>query len=171
MIPDTVTVAIEGQRVIVKGPKGERVFMLHPDIEIAVHGETVVLMPRRETKKIPALWGLNRKLIAGIIEGVTKGFEKKLELEGVGYRAQIEGSILVMQLGFTHPVRISAPEGITFKVEKNVISISGNDKMAVGEIAARIRAWRPPEPYKGKGIHYQGEIIRRKAGKKAVASA
>lgn len=127
--------------------------------------------PRVAPKRLSALWGLERSLIANMIEGVHKGFEKKLEFEGIGYRANVEGDTLVMQLGFSHPVRLKAPPNIKFLVEKNVITVSGIDKGGVGEAASRIRAQKPPEPYQGKGIRYQGEIIRRKAGKKAVASA
>jgi large subunit ribosomal protein L6 len=106
-----------------------------------------------------------------MVEGVTKGFEKKLEIDGIGYRVAMEGTGLLMQLGFSHPVRIAAPEGIQFQVERNVITVSGIDKAKVGEVAARIRALKKPEPYKGKGIHYRGEIIRRKAGKKSGTSS
>ena len=115
--------------------------------------------------------GTTAALFKNCIEGVQNGFEKKLEIEGVGYRAQIDGKDLVLSLGFSHPVKIQAPEGITFKVEKNTIIINGVDKEQTGRVAAQIRAEKKPEPYKGKGIHYQGEIIRRKAGKKAVAAA
>ena len=110
-------------------------------------------------------------LVANMIEGVTAGFEKKLEIAGIGFKAQAEGRDLILSLGFTHPVRVAAPEGINFKVEKNIILVNGADKELVGRVAAEIRAQKPPEPYKGKGIHYFGEIIRRKAGKKAVAAA
>lgn len=170
-IPPTVSATVTGNVVFVKGPKGELGREVHPDIHVEVRDGTIVVMPGRETKKTPALWGLTRSLIANMVEGVTSGYEKKLEFEGIGYRAQVEGDTLVMQLGFTHPVRIKAPERISFTVEKNTITVSGIDKELVGRVAAALRSAKPPEPYKGKGIRYKGEVIRRKAGKKAVAAA
>ena len=131
----------------------------------------VIIFPRENSsKKAPAIWGLTRTLIANMIFGVTSGFEKVLEFEGIGYRVALEGSTLVMQLGFSHPVRFEAPKGIAFTVQKNTITVTGINKELVGEVAARIRALKRPEPYKGKGIHYRGEVIRRKSGKKAVTS-
>lgn len=170
-IPQGVTVTVKGNSVSVKGPKGDLARDVHPDIAIEVKENSVLLTPRRETKKTSALWGLSRTLVANMVEGVTRGFEKKLEIEGIGYRVALEGDTLVFQLGFSHPVRFKAPQGILFKVEKNTITISGSHKESVGETTAKIRSLKPPEPYKGKGIRYKGEVIRRKAGKKAVASA
>jgi len=129
---------------------------------------TLVVVPVAETKRTPALWGLTRAIVAHSVEGVSKGFEKKLEIEGIGYRVNLDGKDFVFALGFSHLVRFPAPAGIEFKVEKNVITVSGFDKELVGETAAKIRALKKPEPYKGKGIHYQGEVVRRKAGKKAT---
>lgn len=169
MIPPGVTVTITGDEVSVKGPKGELARKMHPDLRLEVKGREIAVSPVRESKNSRALWGLWRQLIANMVLGTAQGFAKKLELEGIGYRANLEGANLVMQLGFSHPVRFSAPPGITFSVEKNVITVAGEDKELVGQTAARIRGIRPPEPYKGKGIRYQGEIVRRKAGKKAVA--
>jgi len=170
LIPKDVTVNVADFEISVKGPKGEISRKLHRDIGADVREGTITLAPIRETKKTPALWGLFRSLVANMVEGVTNGYEKKLELEGIGYRANLEGDTLLMQLGFSHPVRFKAPQGIAFKVEKNLITVSGINKELVGEVSAMIRNLKPPEPYKGKGIHYRGEVIRRKAGKKAVAS-
>lgn len=169
-IPAGVIVTVTGSKIFVKGPKGELERVVHPDMGVECGEKQLVVAVRRKSKKGSALWGLTRSIIANMIEGVSKGFEKKLEFEGVGYRANIEGSTLVMQLGFSHPVRLTAPAGVELKVEKNVITVIGFDKNVVGETAAKVRALKPPEPYKGKGIRYQGEVIRRKAGKKAVAA-
>ncbi|OGZ95545.1 MAG: 50S ribosomal protein L6 [Candidatus Sungbacteria bacterium RIFCSPHIGHO2_01_FULL_50_25] len=169
-IPAGVTVSIDGPTVSVAGPKGALSRDIPRDIHIEIIGNEIVASPARNTKKAPALWGLSRALVANMVEGVTNGFEKKLEFEGIGYRMAVEESTLVMQIGFSHPVKIPAPEGVSFSLEKNVITISGINKELVGETAAYIRSIRPTEPYKGKGIRYQGEIVRRKAGKKAVAS-
>ena len=158
---------IADRSVIIKGPKGELSVLLHPDMDVTFENNEARVLPRLENKKSAALWGLYRSLIANMVEGATKGFEKKLELDGIGYRVAMEGTGLLMQLGFSHPVRVSAPEGIQFQVERNVITVSGVDKAKVGEVAARIRSLKKPEPYKGKGIHYRGEVIRRKQGKKS----
>ena len=167
-IPSGVVVTVDGQRVSVRGPKGEIHRQVRPEIKIEMADNRLILSSAIETKKTPAFWGLTRALLAHAVEGVSKGFEKRLEIEGIGYRVALEGKDLVFQLGFSHPVRFPAPPGVEFKVEKNVITVSGFNKEIVGETAARIRALKKPEPYKGKGIHYQGEIIRRKAGKKAT---
>lgn len=170
-IPSEVTINMEGALVSAKGPKGELSLLLHPDMKIEVKDGVAVIFPRENSsKKAPAIWGLTRTLVANMITGITVGFEKALEFEGIGYRVVLEGSTLVMQLGFSHPVRFEAPKGIVFTVQKNTITIAGINKELVGEVTARIRALKPPEPYKGKGIHYRGEIIRRKSGKKSVAS-
>ena len=153
------------------GPKGTLHRAILPEISVAVEGDMIVVSPRIAGAKTAALWGLMRALIANMVRGVAEGFEKKLEFEGIGYRAAVEGSALVMQLGFSHPVRFDAPPGIALKVERNVITVSGADREAVGIAAAAIRAYKKPEPYKGKGIRYQGEIIRRKAGKKGATTA
>lgn len=170
-IPPGVTVAVTDNSVSVQGPKGELKRVLHPDIRAGIVEGQILIEPYRKSKRASALWGLSRALAANMVEGVAKGFEKKLEFEGIGYRAMVEGDNLVMQLGFSHPVRFKIPEGIRITVEKNVITVLGIDKELVGETAARIRALKPPEPYKGKGIRYQGEVIKRKAGKKAIAAA
>ncbi len=170
-IPSSVTVQMANNDISVKGPKGELNMTIHSDMDIEVKDGIITVSPRKyASKKASAIWGLSRTRIANMVIGVTDGFEKILEFEGIGYRVNLEGSCLVMQLGFSHPIRFDAPRGIMFAVVKNTITISGIDKELVGEIAARIRALKKPEPYKGKGIRYRGEIIRRKAGKKAVTS-
>ncbi len=171
VIPAGVTVTVKERLVSVKGPKGELQKILPPHTSAEVDNGEILIKPVGEAKKTSAFWGLARTLVANMAEGVTKGFEKVLEYEGIGFRANKEGEDLVFALGFSHPVRFAAPTGIAFKVEKNVITISGADKELVGETAARIRNLKPPEPYKGKGIRYRGEIVRRKAGKKATASS
>lgn len=171
IIPGEVTVTVTDYSVTVKGPKGSITQEFHPDIAIETDQGQIRISPRKKTKKTPALWGLTRSLVANMVEGVTTGFRRDLEFEGIGYRVNSEGNNLNLQLGFSHPVKFPAPEGIIFFVEKNVIGVSGIDKRLVGETAARVRSLKPPEPYKGKGIRYRGEVIRRKAGKKAVASA
>jgi len=169
-IPEGVEVKIEGDLIMVKGPKGELKNQIRPEIKAEVKDGQVEFKPQIFRKGTSALWGTYRSLIFNMIEGVTKGFEKALEIEGVGYRAVLEGKDLVLNLGYSHPIKIKAPQGIEFKVEKNNITVSGIDKQLVGQVAAEIRSGRKPEPYKGKGIRYRGEIIRRKAGKKAVAT-
>ncbi len=171
VIPQGVDITFTEFEVAVKGPKGELKRMLPPYMGLKREGAFLLVLPQKETKKTSALWGLARSLIANMVVGVVSGFEKKLDFEGVGYRANVEGDTLVLQLGFSHPVRFTAPQGIKFSVEKNSIAVGGIDKELVGDIAAQVRRLRPPEPYKGKGIRYRDEIIRRKAGKKAVASA
>lgn len=171
MVPIGITVNVTGTHIVVRGSKGELVRDIHRDIRLKTEGSSLIVEPASYSKKSPALWGLTRTLISNMIEGVSRGYQKYLEFEGVGFRAGLEGNSLTLQLGFSHPVIFSAPPGITFVVQKNVITVSGVDKELVGKIAAEVRALKPPEPYKGKGIRYQGEVIRRKAGKKAVASA
>ncbi len=165
-----VNVAEAEGTVTVTGPKGTLSLTLRPEVGVRVEGESVRVTPARTTRKTPAYWGLTRALLARMVEGVSKGFERKLEIEGIGYRASLEGSSLLFALGFSHPVRVAAPAGITFRVEKNIVTVSGIDPVLVGDVAAGIRRLRPPEPYKGKGIRYAGEVIRRKAGKKAVST-
>ncbi len=170
-IPAGVTVTVAGSLVSVKGPKGELSLNAHRDVRVHADGGVVaVALSEKRSKKAAGIWGLSRTLVANMIDGVTGGFEKVLEFEGIGFRAAVEGTTLVLQLGFSHPVRFEAPKGITFVVVKNTITITGIDKELVGETAARIRALKKPEPYKGKGIRYQDEVIRRKSGKKSVAS-
>lgn len=166
-VPKGVTVTLDGQNVTVKGPKGERSWTVAEEIEVKQEGDELSLTPRSDTARARAMWGLSRTLVSNMVTGVTEGFEKTLELVGVGYRAALKGQALSLQLGFSHDVDIAPPAGITFVVPKQTeIKISGNDKQVVGEIAAVIRKMRPPEPYKGKGVRYQGETVRRKEGKK-----
>ncbi len=166
-VPKGVTVTLNGQNVTVKGPKGERSWTVAEEIEVKQEGDELSLTPRSDTARARAMWGLSRTLVSNMVTGVTEGFEKTLELVGVGYRAALKGQALSLQLGFSHDVDITPPAGITFAVPKQTeIKISGNDKQVVGEIAAVIRKMRPPEPYKGKGVRYQGETVRRKEGKK-----
>ena len=157
--------------VKIKGPKGEIVRTLPGEISVEIKDGVMKVVPVKETKRTQALWGLTRAILAHSVLGVSRGFEKKLEIEGVGFRVNLEGKNLVLLLGFSHPVRFPAPQGIEFKVDKNIITVSGFDKELVGETAAKIRALKKPEPYKGKGIRYQGEVIRRKAGKKVTTTA
>jgi large subunit ribosomal protein L6 len=169
LIPEGVEIKIDDNFIFVKGPKGELKQKIHSGISAEIKDKEI-LVKLSANKKDSAIWGTFRVLIANMIEGVAKGFEKKLVFEGVGYRASLSGNKLVLSLGFSHPVEVEAPQGINFKVEKNTITVSGTDKQLVGQIAADIRAKRKPEPYKGTGIRYEGEIIRRKTGKKAVAT-
>jgi large subunit ribosomal protein L6 len=162
-----VTLTLAGQAVTVKGPKGQLSFTVPEEIELRQEDGVLTLAPREDTQRARAMWGLSRTLVANMVEGVTKGFERNLELVGVGYRAAMKGRALSLQLGFSHDVDIAPPEGITFAVGKPTeVKISGIDKQVVGEMAARIRKVRPPEPYKGKGVRYAGEKVRRKEGKK-----
>ena len=166
-VPKGVTLTLDGQTVSVKGPKGERTWTVAEEIEVTQGEDGLSLTPRSDTQRARAMWGLSRTLVDNMVTGVTEGFEKTLELQGVGYRAAMKGSALSLQLGFSHDVDIPPPAGITFAVPKQTeIKISGNDKQAVGQIAAVIRKLRPPEPYKGKGVRYAGETVRRKEGKK-----
>jgi len=169
-IPEGVTVERKDGFLNFKGPKGEKSVgeMQHVDVDIV--DKNINVKTSKEFKQARANLGTMTSHIKNAISGVTLGFSKILELEGVGYRAAIEGKTLVMSLGFSHPIRLESPKGITIIVEKNQITVSGVDKQAVGQIAAEIRSFRKPEPYKGKGIHYKGEVIRRKSGKKAATT-
>lgn len=170
LIPAGVEVKIDGQSVAIKGPKGELSREVRPEIKVELKEGSIVVSPKIETKKTKAFWGLTRALISNMVQGVVKGYEKQLEIQGIGYRASAEGRDLALQVGFSHPVKIQAPQEINFGVEKNIIKISGADKEQVSQMAARIRKIKPPEPYKGKGIRYLGEVVRKKVGKKAVAA-
>jgi len=166
-VPKGVTVTLDGQTVSVKGPKGERSWTVAEEIEVSQNDEGISLGLRADTQRGRAMWGLSRTLVDNMVTGVTTGFEKSLDLVGVGYRAAMKGNALSLQLGFSHDVDIQPPAGVTFAVPKQTeIKISGADKQAVGQIAAVIRKLRPPEPYKGKGVRYTGEKVRRKEGKK-----
>ena len=165
--PAGVSVTIEGQTLTVKGPKGQLSWTLPEEVELRHEGAELLVSKRVETTRAQAMWGLSRTLVSNMVVGVSAGYEEALELVGVGYRAQLKGDALSLQLGFSHEVNLPPPEGIAFAVPKQTeIRISGIDKQAVGEIAARIRRIRPPEPYTGKGVRYLGEKVRRKEGKK-----
>ena len=190
-IPKDVEVKIEDDTVTVKGPKGELQKKIRPEIRVEINPirdsenrekskkerisngvkeNEILVSPEKETKKTNAFWGLTRTLVSNMVKGVTEGYEKKLEIQGVGYKANLEGEDLILRVGFSHPVKIDKVEGIEFSVEKSIVTVSGINKELVGQIAAKIRKIRPPEPYKGKGIRYVGEDVRRKAGKKVVAA-
>ena len=166
LIPSGADIKIDGRRITIKGSRGELSREFRPEVSFSIEEGKIVV----RGGEAPALWGTTRAIIANMVKGVTDGYEKRLEIEGVGYKASIEGNDLVLIVGFSHPVKIVCPDGIKLSVDKNVISVTGVNKELVGQTAARIRAARPPEPYKGKGIRYQGEHIRRKLGKKAVAT-
>jgi large subunit ribosomal protein L6 len=165
-VPAKVTVTIEGQTVTVKGPKGELSHTLPTKISAVLDGETLNVNRVDDSRVARQLHGLSRTLVSNMVEGVSKGFERKLEIQGVGYRAAVQGRNLNLAMGYSHPVNIEPPPGITFAVEGTTnVTVSGIDKEVVGNTAAKIRAVRPPEPYKGKGIRYAGEVVRRKVGK------
>lgn len=168
-IPNNVDAKIEGNTLKIKGAKGELSLNFLNNVSLKIENSQIEVIPKdKKDKDNKAIWGLTRALISNMVIGVQEGFEKKLEIQGVGYKAQIQGKKLVMSLGFSHPVEMEFPEGVEIAVEKNIISIKGIDKYLVGETAAKIRSQKKPEPYKGKGIRYEGEIVKRKAGKKAA---
>ncbi len=169
-IPDKVNVTIENWILNAKGPKGELQINLPEEIDYKLEDAQIVFERKSEDKRIKALHGLARALSANAIQGVNEGFTKRLILEGVGYKVEMRNDRLLLSLGFSHPVLIIPPEGVSFEADpkKNIITVTGVDKQLVGEVAAKIRSLRPPEPYKGKGVRYEGEYIRRKAGKTAA---
>lgn len=172
MIPDGVTVGASDCEVVVKGPKGELKRNFPSGFSVNVGADFVAIVPPvKMEKRASALWGTYRKHLANMIEGVSRGFDKRLDFQGIGYRAEVSGKELVLSVGFTHPVRIQIPAGLEVETAKNTIVVRGTDKEAVGQFAAKVRKVRPPEPYKGTGIRYQGEVIRRKAGKKLAGTA
>jgi len=164
-VPQGVTVTVSDGAVAVKGPKGEMNFTVHPAIEVKFADGQITCTIKKQTKKSAALWGTTQARLNNMVQGVTDGFTKTLELHGVGYPAAVKDKNLELNVGFSHSVTVPAPEGITFAVTKENLTVTGIDKQVVGQVAADIRAIRPPEPYKGKGIHYLGERIRRKVGK------
>jgi len=167
VVPSGITANVEGQTVKIKGPKGALQVVLHDDISVKLDGGQIKVDPRSETKRARSQWGTSRTLIANLIAGVTKGFEQRLEINGVGYRASVQGKNLQIALGYSHDIVYPIPEGITIATPRPVeIVITGSDRQKVGQVAAEIRDYRPPEPYKGKGIKYAGERIFRKEGKK-----
>ncbi len=166
-IPSGVTANVDGQTVKVKGPKGALQLVLHGDVEAKMESGAIKIDPRNETKRARAMWGTYRTLVANLVTGVTKGFERKLEITGVGYRAAVQGKSLQIALGYSHDVVFPVPDGVTITTPKPTeIVITGIDRQKVGQAAAEIRDFRPPEPYKGKGVRYAGEYIFRKEGKK-----
>ncbi len=166
-IPQGVEVNLSGQNLAVKGPKGELAVVLSDNVTVAQGDDGVTVAPRDKSQTARSFWGLSRSLVQNIITGVTEGFSRKLELQGVGYRAQVQGKTLKLSLGFSHDVSFPVPEGIDIECPSQTeIIISGIDKQKVGQVASEIRGYRPPEPYKGKGVRYQGEYVFRKEGKK-----
>ena len=165
-LPEKVEVTVEGLSLTVKGPKGQLKRTLPNGINLSKNDNTILVEPSNDKRKSRELHGLCRSLVANMVEGVTNGYTKKLEIVGVGSRAQVKGKTLVVSAGYSHPIEVVPPEGITFTVQNNTnVTVTGTDKELVGNEAAKIRAIRPPEPYKGKGIKYEGEHIMRKAGK------
>ncbi len=172
IIPREVEVDIQANKVTVKGPQGSLEREFRPEIKIDKKDGLIEVSLKKTKERIKeqkAFWGLTRKLIYNMVEGAAKGFEKKLEIEGIGYKAEIIGEEIILSAGFSHPVKLKIPPGLKVSVEKNIITVFGADKELVGHLAALIRKVRPTEPYKGKGIKYQGEVVRRKAGKKVTA--
>lgn len=169
-IPEGVEVKLEKENLEVKGPKGSLAIQLSKEVNLEIGEKEIQISKNEKVKNSQAFWGLYRSLISNMIEGVKNGFEKKLELQGVGYRMAVQGNKINMALGFSHPVEVEVPEGLKAEiVENNILSITGIDKQKVGQFAAEVRSLKKAEPYKGKGIRYQGEQVRRKAGKKAAA--
>ena len=166
-LPSGVTASVSGQTIEVKGPKGTRSFKATDDVAISVEDNAVSVMPRGKSKRARQQWGMSRTMVANLVTGVTEGFKKELEINGVGYRAQMQGNTLKLNLGLSHDVDFVAPDGVTVTAPKQTeIVVEGIDEQLVGQVAANIRQWRKPEPYKGKGIRYKGEFIFRKEGKK-----
>ena len=171
-LPAGVEAKLQDSHLEVKGSKGTLSLDLNRGIGLEITENQIIVKKTKESKDASALWGLTRALVANIIKGVTEGYEKKLELQGVGFRMAVKGKTLDLALGFSHPVVVDIPEGLEVKIEENsILAISGIDKQAVGQFAAEVKKLKPVEPYKGKGFHYVGEYVRRKAGKKAVAAA
>ena len=166
-LPSGVDASVSGQTVTVKGPKGQRAFTATDDVSISVEDGAVSVEPRGTSKRARQQWGMSRTMVANLVHGVTEGFKKELEINGVGYRAQMQGNTLKLALGYSHDVDFDVPEGVTVTVPKQTsIIVEGIDQQLVGQVAANIREWRGPEPYKGKGIKYKDEFIFRKEGKK-----
>lgn len=170
LIPKEVEIKIETEKVAIKGPKGELFQEIPEGILVTKEDDKIIVLSEKKSKKNSALWGLIRVLLQNQIIGVSSGFEKKLEIRGIGYRASLKGeNILNLEVGFSHHVEIKIPSQISLSIEKNIINVSGIDKQKIGEFAAKIRKIKPPEPYKGKGIRYVGEFVRKKAGKKVAS--
>lgn len=168
-VPAGTTVSVSGSEIVVKGKSGELRRAIHPAVSIAVNGSEVSVSPAAKSRLARALWGTYASHVRNMIQGVNEPFTKRLQVEGIGYRAELAGKQLKLLIGFSHPVFMNIPQNVSVAVEKNIITISGADKEAVGQFAASVRAMKKPEPYKGKGIRYEGEVVRQKQGKKAVA--
>ena len=168
VVPEKTEVVFSGNNVMVKGPLGELTTRIDPKIEVKVSGSEVTLVPKVVTLESRALWGTYAAHISNMISGVNKPFEKKLILEGIGYKSEVKGDRIVLALGFSHPVEVSIPEGLKVTAEKNIITVSGQDKELVGHFAAKLRSQKKPERNKGKGMRYNTEVIRRKQGKKSI---
>ncbi|MEY3002845.1 MAG: hypothetical protein RLZZ491_21 [Pseudomonadota bacterium] len=166
-LPSGVSASVSGQTIEVKGPKGTRSFTATDDVTLSVADNAVSVMPRGKSKRARQQWGMSRSMVANLVTGVTEGFKRELEIQGVGYRANMQGNVLKLALGYSHDVDFDVPAGVTVTTPKNTeIIVEGIDQQLVGQVAANIREWRAPEPYKGKGIRYKGEYIFRKEGKK-----
>jgi large subunit ribosomal protein L6 len=166
-LPSGVSASVSGQTIAVKGPKGARSFTATDDVTLAVADNAVTIEPRGKSKRARQQWGMSRTMVQNLVTGVTDGFKKELEIQGVGYRAQMQGNTLKLSLGYSHDVDFEVPAGVTVTCPKNTeVVVEGSDQQLVGQVAANIREWRAPEPYKGKGIRYKGEYIFRKEGKK-----
>ena len=166
-LPSGVEASVSGQTISVKGPKGTRTFTATDDVTLSVADGAVSVEPRGKSKRARQQWGMSRTQVANLVQGVTDGFKKELEIQGVGYRAQVQGNTLKLALGYSHDVDYAIPEGVTITAPKvTEVVVEGTDQQQVGQVAAEIRRWRAPEPYKGKGIRYKGEYIFRKEGKK-----
>jgi large subunit ribosomal protein L6 len=168
-VPAGTTVSVSDGEVVVKGKGGELRRSLHPAVAVSVQGNEVVVSPNQQSRLARALWGTYAAHVRNMVEGVNQPFTKRLQIEGIGYRAELSGKQLKLTIGFSHPVLVQVPDGVTVAVDKNIITVSGADKEIVGQFAANVRANKKPEPYKGKGIRYEGEFVRQKQGKKGVA--
>jgi len=170
IIPQGITVGVAGNKITVKGPKGSLDFDCHHEVEVKVAGQEITVLKKGNSKKTSAILGTTVRIIENMIKGVFEGFQKQLELEGVGFRMSLQGKKIVFALGFSHPVEAQVPDGIEIKIDSSILTVSGIDKQKVGQFAADLRSLKPVEPYKGKGFHYVGEIVRRKEGKKTIAT-
>jgi len=169
-VPESVKTEIQNGKIIITGAKGLLDFSYRPEISVELFNGEIIVKKVSNSKKAPALWGTTARIIANMIEGVTEGFEKQLELNGVGFRMALQGRKIDMALGFSHPVEVTIPEGIEVKIEGNILTVSGIDKQKVGQLAASVRSLKPAEPYKGKGFKYVGEVIIRKEKKKTAVA-
>ncbi len=170
-IPDSVTVQLEGRKVTIKGKEGELSFSLPISLKVKVDNKQILISPEDNSRQTKALWGTWRSLLANAVQGVEKGWEKTLQVVGTGYKAQLDGEAVIFRVGFSHQVKIEPPDGVKFVVNGDLVTVRGADRQLVGEVAAKMRRLRPPDPYKGKGIRYQNEVVKLKPGKVAKAGA